>query len=109
MIENNLTPNRTSNAYQKKITAYLDGSLSAEDRSEFEAYVATHPEFENVIKAKEEELLILRSMIPATSPSLEIQESLENEMRLSAYHLLKEEPKSFWERIQNQFEEWSNR
>ena len=36
--------------YQKKITAYLDGTLSLNERSEFEAFVAVHPEFKSQIE-----------------------------------------------------------
>ncbi len=32
--------------YQKKIVSYIDGSLSPDERSEFEAFVRTNPEFE---------------------------------------------------------------
>ncbi len=95
--------------YHKKITAYLDGSLSPDEKSEFEAYTRTHPEFEKLIRSKEEELALLRSLIPAINPDVDTQSSLENEMKLSAFNLLKEEPKNFWEQIKNSFVDWFNR
>ena len=48
MIETN--KNIVDSKFQKKILGYLDGSLSSEDKSEFEAYVRTHPEFETQIQ-----------------------------------------------------------
>ena len=51
-------------SFEKKIVPYLDGSLSTEEASEFEAFVFTHPEFENKIKSKQQEVELLRSRIP---------------------------------------------
>lgn len=108
MMEKNIQPaNQT--IYHKKITAFIDGSLSAEERSEFEAYVRTHPEFEALIEKKEQELSLLRSLIPAINPEPETQASIEAEMKLSVFNLLKTEPKNFLENVRNKFEEWSNR
>lgn len=95
--------------YSKKIVPYLDGSLSAEEQSEFEAFVLTHPEFEAQIKSKEEEIQLLKSLIPRATISDESSEALENEMRQSIFNLLKLEPKNFWGRVQNNWEDWINR
>jgi anti-sigma-K factor RskA len=95
--------------YQKKITSYLDGALSQEERSEFEAFVRTHPEFEALIKNKEDELALLRSLIPAVRLSQDASDSLENEMRTSVFNLLKEEPKNFREKMASAWEDWINR
>lgn len=99
----------SSTPYQKKIIAYLDGSLSADERSEFEAYVSTHPEFEAQIKVKENELNLLKSLLPSVSFTAATAESLENEMKLSIFNLLKEEPKNFLDKVKNSWEEWINR
>jgi anti-sigma-K factor RskA len=95
--------------YQKKIIPYLDGSLSAQERSEFEAFVRTHPDFSPLIKAKEDELLFIKSKIPAPTLSLEGLSSLEGEIKLSIFHLLKESPKNFWDKIKERWEDWSSR
>lgn len=92
--------------FQKKIISYLDGSLSKDDVSEFEAYVATHPEFEKQIKTKQEEIEILKSRIPAAQLSQESYETLGREMKASIYNLLKEEPKSFFDGLRIKLEEW---
>ncbi len=107
MIEKNLNP--MDSKYQKKIIGFIDGSLSPDDKSEFEAYVRTHPEFESQIKKKEEEILFLKSLIPAPVMSQETAESLNNEMKLSIFNLLKQEPKNFMDRLKNSWEEWVNR
>ena len=107
MIEKNLNP--IDSKYQKKILGFLDGSLSADDKAEFEAYVRTHPEFETQIKKKEDEILFLKSLIPAGLMSKETADSLNNEMKLSIFNLLKQEPKNFMERVKNSWEEWVNR
>ena len=96
-------------SFQKKIVSYLDGSLSSDDKSEFEAFVRTHPEFEAQIKTKEDEISLLKSLIPVMTLSKESLESLKNEMKLSILNLLKEEPKSFMEKIKFSWEEWINR
>lgn len=98
-----------SNPYQKKITAYIDGSLAADEVSEFEAYVATHPEFEAQIRAKEEELALLKSLIPSHMPQPETLDSLESEMKLAVFNLLKEEPKNFRDSLKLKFEDWLSR
>ncbi len=95
--------------FQKKITPYLDGTLSPEESSEFEAYVATHPEAELQIKNKENELALLKSMIPVIDFSSDIQSALENEMKESVFNLLKEEPKNFMDKIKTNLEDWINR
>ncbi len=95
--------------YQKKIISYLDGSLSPEEHSEFEAFVRTHPEFEASIKAKENELFLLKSLIPSIQLSRESEEALEREMHQSVLNLLKERPQNLWEQTKIKFEEWFNR
>ena len=107
MIENNREP--LYHHYHKKMISYLDGSLSAEDKSEFEAFVRIHPEFEAQIKHKEDELLLLKSLIPAAHSSRRTVESLENEMKLYIFNLLKEEPKGLWDRLKISWEDWINR
>lgn len=110
MMENTFETKNTSNSkYHKKIIGYLDGSLSIEDKAEFEAYVRTHPEFEAQIKTKEDELSFLKGLIPAGRLSAQGLESLENEMKQSVLNLLKQEPKSVFGKIRNSFEEWINR
>ncbi|MBA2405190.1 MAG: hypothetical protein H0V66_10500 [Bdellovibrionales bacterium] len=107
MIET--TQNPINLKYQKKILGYLDGSLSAEDKSEFEAYVRTNPEFEVQIQKKEVELVFLKKLIPAQVMSQETAQSLDTEMKLSIFNLLKEEPKNFVDQVKNAWEEWINR
>lgn len=96
-------------SFERKIVPYLDGSLSKEETSEFEAFVLTHPEFEEEIRHKKVEIEKLKSMIPAALLSTEAQESLENEMRASIFNLLKEEPKTFMDSVKMKWEEWTNR
>jgi len=103
------TQNNIDSKYQKKILGYLDGSLSVEDKSEFEAYVRTHPEFESQIQKKEDELTFLKGLMPGTVMSREAVESLDHEMKLSVFNLLREEPKNFVDQIKNSWEEWINR
>lgn len=95
--------------YQKKIIPYLDGSLSSSEKAEFEAYVHTHPEFESQIRSKEEELTLVRSMIPAPMIAKDALDSLENEIRESVLNLLRDEPRNVWGRIKDTWEEWLSR
>ena len=87
------------NSYQKKIVPYLDGSLTKDEVSEFEAFVLTHPEFETQIKNKKEEIQLLKNLIPVAQLSNQSAESIENEMRSSVFNLLKEEPKGLWDNL----------
>ncbi len=96
-------------SFERKIVPYLDGSLSKEESSEFEAFVLTHPEFETEIKNKQNEIELLRSMIPVAAISEGAQESLDNEMRASIFNLLKEEPKTILESMKLKWEEWTAR
>lgn len=97
------------NLYTKKIIPYLDGSLSAPERAEFEAYVHTHPEFETQIRTKEDELAIVRSLIPAPIMARDALDNLENEIRESVLNLLREEPRNFMGRMKDAWEEWLSR
>ena len=96
-------------SFQKKIVPYLDGSLSKDDRSEFEAFVLTHPEFEEQINSKKQEIELLRNMIPVAILTRESAESLENEMRASIFNLLKEEPRGMFDSLRIKWEEFINR
>jgi len=96
-------------SYQKKIVPYLDGSLSKDDKAEFEAFVLTHPEFEEQINLKKNEIELLRNMIPQAILARESAETLENEMRASVFNLLKEEPKSVFDSLRIKWEEFVNR
>lgn len=97
------------NNYQRKIVPYLDGSLSKDEASEFEAFVLTHPEFETQIKNKQQEIQLLRNLIPVVHLSKESAETLENEMRSSIFNLLKEEPRGLWDSLRIKWEEWITR
>lgn len=95
--------------FQKKIVPYLDGSLSKDEKAEFEAFVLTHPEFEAQINSKKNEIELLRNMIPNVTLSPEGQEQLENEMRASVFNLLKEEPQGLFDSLRIKWEEFVNR
>jgi anti-sigma factor RsiW len=95
--------------FQKKIIPYLDGSLSKEELAEFEAFVATHPEFQKEIRSKQEEIDLLRSLIPDIPASQESLESIRAEMRTSVFGLLREEPKGFMDQVRMKWEEWTSR
>ena len=97
------------NIYSKKIIPYLDGSLSAPERAEFEAFVHTHPEFESQIRIKQDELAVVRSLIPAPIMARDSLDSLETEIRESVLNLLREEPRNLRGRIQDAWEEWLSR
>lgn len=101
--------NTAYKAFEKKIVPYLDGSLSRDEVAEFEAFVLTHPEFEEKIKSKKEEIQLLKDMIPAAIIAPETKESLEMEMKASIFNLLKEEPKSFFDGLRIRWEEFRNR
>ena len=85
--------------YKRKITPYLDGSMSDSERSEFEAYVSTHPEFQDVILSKQEELDVLMRMIPTVTLPYDLRHSLSREIEESAFNLLRSEPKNLWDSI----------
>lgn len=90
---------------KKQIIAYLDGSLSAEERSEFEAFIATHPEIEADIRAKEDEVNLVKSLIPTAHMGRETETSLENEVRTSIFNLLRRERSGIFDRIADTWEE----
>lgn len=95
--------------FQKKIVPYLDGSLSKDEKAEFEAFVLTHPEFEEQINFKKNEIELLRNMIPNAQLSRESAETLEHEMKASVFNLLKEEPKGFMDSMRIKWEDFLNR
>ena len=96
-------------SFERKIIPYLDGSLSKEEVQEFEAFVLTHPEFEEIINSKKAEVEHLKKLIPAAILSQETKSSLENEFKISIMNLLKEEPKGFFDRVKLRWEDWTNR
>ncbi len=96
-------------SFEKKIVPYLDGSLSKDELSEFEAFVMTHPDFEERIKSRREEVQLIKDMMPAALISSEAKESLELEMKASIFNLLKEEPKSLFDSLRIKWEEFRNK
>ena len=101
--------NSSYKVYERKIVPYLDGSLSSQEASEFEAFVMTHPDFEQQIKNKQQEIQLIKQMIPVAVFSKETKESIESEMHASIFNLLKEEPKGFFDSLRIRWEEWRNR
>lgn len=99
----------TYKSFEKKIVPYLDGSLSANETSEFEAFVLTHPEFEQKITHKREEIEFLVNRIPVAQLNKDSLEALENEIRSSIYHLLKDEPKNFLDSLKLKWEDLISR
>lgn len=95
--------------FKKQIISYLDGSLSAEERSEFEAFVATHPEFEADIRSKEDEVNLIKSLIPMALMGRETEISLENEIRASIFNLLRKERSSLWDKMADAWEDLISR
>lgn len=95
--------------YQKKIVSYLDGSLSGDEKSEFEAFIGTHPDFEKELRRKEEELSVLRELLPKSTASEETLSTMGREVKSAIYNLVKVPPKSFWESFKNRVEEWTSR
>ncbi len=95
--------------FEKKITPYLDGSLSQEEVSEFEAFVLTHPEFEAKIKSKKDEIQLIKKMIPEVFLSRETSQTIQNEMKASVFNLLRQEPKTLIDKFKMKWEEWINR
>ena len=95
--------------FQKKITPYLDGTLSPSDRSEFEAFVSTHPEFEVHIQKRREEINLIQELIPSAKLNPDSLRALEGEVKDSVFNLLKGEPKSLWQSIELKIEDLINR
>jgi anti-sigma factor RsiW len=95
--------------FKKQIISYLDGSLSPQDRSEFEAFVATHPEFEADIRTKEDEVNLIKSLVPTALMGRETENSLENEIRTSVFNLMRKERTSIWEKLADAWEELLSR
>lgn len=95
--------------YQKKIVPYLDGSLEPQDKSEFEAFVSTHPDFEKLVKERESEIIRLQKMIPSMDPSEDSRESLQTEMKASVDNLFEEVPQGRWKNLKLKIEDWLNR
>ena len=91
--------------YHKKIIPYLDGSLSQDEISEFEAFVMTHPEFDKLIQDKKEEIQLIKNFIPCAQLSQESRESLQSEFKASINNLLKEKSEGFWDKIRSRFQE----
>ncbi len=107
MIEK--TPVNEFISYQKKITAYLDGTMAEDDVADFEAFVKKNPEFEKQIRSKLDEYQLLANLIPSVVPSKESLDSLQSEMKASIYNLLKEENHSVWDDVKHKWDEWFSR
>lgn len=96
-------------SFEKKIIPYIDGTLSTDDRNEFEAFVATHPDFQATLKVKQDEIFAIRSLIPNVSLSASSKATLEGEMKTSVFNLIKERPKNIVEYVKNFYQEITNR
>lgn len=107
MMEKNL--NFQYPEFQKKITSYLDGSLNPEERNEFEAFVATHPDFEQHVKKKESELAVIKGLVPSVKPTEDQLLALESEMKESIHHLLGEKPEGLFQKVKLSLVDFLNR
>lgn len=95
--------------YQKKITPYLDGTLNPHDRNEFEAFVATHPEFQVLVQKRREEINLILEMIPSAKMTKTAAASLNEEIRESVFNLLRPEKRTLWQSVELKIEDWLNR
>jgi len=89
--------------YQKKMTAYLDGTLSSAEKNEFEAYAAMNSDFSEVLNKKKEEFEFLKSIIPEAEMSEESMNSLKSEIKFSVDQLLSDEKPRMLERVKSFF------
>jgi len=104
-----LEEERNYKLFDKKIVPYLDGTLSSEERSEFEAFVLTNPEFEEKVKKKKVEVELIKQMIPSPEMPQDSLETVDREFRISIFNLLKEEPKTWTDHLKIKLEDWFNR
>lgn len=95
--------------YKRKITSYIDGSLSPEESSEFEAFITLHPDFQTEVEKKKQEIELLKTMMPAAELSSEEQEALEEEMKTSIFNLIQEKPEGLFDSIRIKWENRFNR
>lgn len=100
---------RDYQVYKRKITSYIDGSLSPEETSEFEAFVSLNPEFQFEVDKKKQEIELLKTMMPQVELSSEEQEALEEEMKASIFNLIQEKPEGFLDSIRIKWENRFNR
>ncbi len=95
----------SQDAFDKRVGAYLEGSLSLKERSEFEAFVALNPQFKKKIEEKEFELEKLRQKIPTIVMSKNSREVLDSEIKESVFNLLRQTERSNLQKLKDFFEE----
>lgn len=100
---------RDYQVYKRKMTSYIDGSLSPEESSEFEAFVSLHPEFQTEVEKKKQEIELLKQMMPQAELGPEELEALEEEMKTSIFNLVQEKPEGLFDSIRIKWENRFNR
>jgi len=91
--------------FAKKIPAYFDGTLRDSERTEFEAYVGTHPDFAAHFRQKEADYQSLRLRIPNQGLSPEAQERLEVEAKEVIHNLFRDDEATVGKRFSSWFKE----
>ena len=91
--------------FARKIPAYFDGTLKESERTEFEAYVGSHPEFADYFRKKEVEQNSIKMRIPNTELDSVALEALESEVKEVIKNLFHEDDASLSKRVGNWFKE----
>ena len=97
--------NASMQDFAKRIPAYLDGMMDAEERLQFEAFVGTNPEFAGLFRQKQSEQEFLKKRVPEIEMSGEIQERLETEVREVIENLFQDEGSTPATRVKSWFKE----
>jgi|GEM_PF-6032920 len=93
----------------QRINSYLDGTLSSDERSKFEAMMRLDKTLSLKVREKKEEYDLFCRLIPNQRPTPESFEMMQTEMRNSVFDLVEEKPDSFSDLVRIKWENLINR
>ncbi|MBY0517653.1 MAG: hypothetical protein K2P81_12125 [Bacteriovoracaceae bacterium] len=91
--------------FARKVPAYFDGTLRDSEKTEFEAYVGTHPEFAQYFRQKEAEQNTLKLRVPDALLEASETESLEGEIKEIIGNLFVEDDARLTKKVSNWLKE----
>lgn len=91
--------------FTKKIQPYLDGSLRADELTEFEAFASTSPELMKLMNDRIKQLEAMKSQIPEPVFDDEVKSQLNNDIKETVKNLFKPELDSIPQKVNHWWSE----
>ena len=83
------------------LSAYIDGTLSAAKKEEFEKLLRSRADLQEQMLLRRSQVSKLTGLIPKVSLSKDVRENIEQEIKNTLSQVIEQKPVGIWERIRS--------